>query len=173
MLYLAVRFRWTFAAASVLALVHDVVVLVGVFAWLGKPVDGVFLAALLTVIGYSVNDSVVIFDRVRSEWHAGRGSSFRDVVNRAVVRTVPRTLNTGMGALFIIAALAALGGDSLNDFAVALLVGILVGSYSSLFVGAPLAVELEARTDTPAPKPRGSRPASRRRRLPGDNGARV
>ncbi|WP_181767008.1 protein translocase subunit SecD [Streptomyces albidus (ex Kaewkla and Franco 2022)] len=173
MIYLAFRFRWTFGAASVLALVHDVIILVGAFAWMGKPVDGVFLAALLSVIGYSVNDSVVIFDRVRSEWHAERKASFRNVVNRAVVQTVPRTLNTGMGALFIIAALAALGGDSLNDFAVALLVGILVGSYSSLFVGAPVAIELEGRSDTPAPRRRGNRPGPERRRIPSDNGARV
>lgn len=176
MVYLAFRFRWTFAAGSVLALVHDAVLVVGAFAWLGKPVDGVFLAALLTVIGYSVNDSVVVFDRVRSEWHSGQKSksSFRSVVNSAVVRTVPRTLNTGIGALVIVAALAVLGGDSLNDFAVALLIGVAAGSYSSLFVGAPLAVELEARRDVPAPRPPRRRPASgRRQRLPGDNGARV
>ncbi|MFC4494542.1 protein translocase subunit SecD [Streptomyces ovatisporus] len=198
--YLAFRFRWTFSAASVLALAHDAVILVGAFAWLGKPVDGVFLAALLTVIGYSVNDSVVIFDRVRSEERTPRGKTFRSVVNSAVVRTVPRTLNTGMGALFIVAALAALGGDSLNDFAVALLIGVVTGSYSSMFVGAPLAVELENRRDGRGPRPgsdddrnhgaeeqNGSdepgnrlpdpRRRERRKRLPGrrpgDNGARV
>ncbi|SCK49759.1 SecD/SecF fusion protein [Streptomyces sp. WMMB 714] len=198
--YLAFRFRWTFSAASVLALAHDAVILVGAFAWLGKPVDGVFLAALLTVIGYSVNDSVVIFDRVRSEGRTPRGTAFRDIVNRAVVRTVPRTLNTGMGALFIVAALAALGGDSLNDFAVALLIGIVVGSYSSMFVGAPLAVEFEKRRDpgkpgrggaggrnasakrpkegggsgSRPPEPRPREPHKRPRgRRPDDNGARV
>ena len=189
--YLACRFRWTFAAASVLALLHDTVLVVGAFAWLGKPVDGVFLAALLTVIGYSVNDSVVIFDRVRSERNAGgntggnaggktgRKRAFRNIVNRAVVQTIPRTVNTGMGALFVIAALAVLGGDSLNDFAVALLIGIIVGSYSSLFVGAPLAVELAAFTDTPhdGERKRPDRPAPRRGTDPlrhrHDNGARV
>ncbi|QPP08168.1 protein translocase subunit SecD [Streptomyces bathyalis] len=194
LLYLAFRFRWTFGASAVLALAHDAVILVGAFAWLGKPVDGVFLAALLTVIGYSVNDSVVIFDRVRSEWQGqapgaregqgqeqvlargdgGRRKSFRSVVNSAVVQTVPRTLNTGMGALFIIAALAVLGGDSLGDFALALLIGIAVGSYSSLFVGAPLAVELEARTHGSARPGGGPKPAAARaRRAPHDNGARV
>ena len=184
MIYLAFRFRWTFGAASVLSLAHDAVIVVGAFAWLGKPVDGVFLAALLTVIGYSVNDSVVIFDRVRSEWRKGQKKTFRSVVNSAVVQTVPRTLNTGMGALFIIAALAVLGGDSLNDFAVALLIGIVVGSYSSLFVGAPLAVELETRTDAPPPRPgkggdsaakphAGKWTGPRPGRLPGDSGARV
>ncbi|MDT9685351.1 protein translocase subunit SecD [Streptomyces sp. TRM76323] len=150
LLYLAVRFRWRLGASAVVAMVHDAVILVGVFAWLGKPVDGVFLAALLTVIGYSVNDSVVVFDRVRERWSAGRGESFARVTNTALLQTVPRTLNTGMGAVFILAALALLGGGSLTDFALALLIGIVVGTYSSMLTAAPLAVELHARGGEPA-----------------------
>ncbi|RII09350.1 bifunctional preprotein translocase subunit SecD/SecF [Streptomyces sp. YIM 130001] len=145
LLYLAVRFRWSYAASSVTAMAHDALILVGVFAWLGKPIDGVFLAALLTVIGYSVNDSVVVFDRVRELRAARRKESFRSVANTAVLQTVPRTVNTGMGAVFILSALAVLGGDSLHDFAIALLIGIVVGTYSSMFTAAPLAVELESR----------------------------
>ncbi|WP_407703681.1 protein translocase subunit SecD [Streptomyces triticagri] len=145
LLYLSVRFRWSYAASSVVAMAHDALILVGVFAWLGKPVDGVFLAALLTVIGYSVNDSVVVFDRVRELLPAGEKRSFRSVANQAVLQTVPRTVNTGMGAVFILAALAVLGGDSLHDFALALLIGIVVGTYSSMFTAAPLAVEFESR----------------------------
>ena len=98
------------------------------FAWLGKPIDGVFLAALLTVIGYSVNDSVVVFDRVREMWAAQRKHRFAKVANTAVIQTLPRTVNTGLGAVFILAALAVLGGDSLADFALALLLGIAVGT---------------------------------------------
>jgi SecD/SecF fusion protein len=154
LLYLAVRFRLTYGTAAVSAMAHDVVILVGVFAWLGKPIDGVFLAALLTVIGYSVNDSVVVFDRIREMRAADRRSPFRSVVNSAVVQTVPRTINTGLGAVFILAALAILGGDSLTDFALALLIGIAVGTYSSMFTAAPLAVELDARSaQPPAPTP--------------------
>jgi SecD/SecF fusion protein len=158
--YLAFRFRWTFGTSAVVAMAHDVVILVGVFAWLGKPVDGVFLAALLTVIGYSVNDSVVVFDRVREVWTAERKTPFRAVVNTAIVQTVPRTVNTGLGAVFILAALAFLGGDSLTDFAIALLIGIGVGTYSSMFVAGPLAVELENRwggTPPPVKAPRAVR----------------
>ncbi|HEX7187415.1 MAG TPA: protein translocase subunit SecD, partial [Actinomycetes bacterium] len=143
LLYLAVRFRWTLGASAVAAMAHDVIVLVGVFAWLGKPIDGVFLAALLTVIGYSVNDSVVVFDRVRELWAVRRADGFPRVVNTAVLQTVPRTVNTGLGAVFILSALAVLGGDSLTDFAVALLIGILVGTYSSMFTASPIAIELE------------------------------
>jgi SecD/SecF fusion protein len=158
--YLAVRFRWTFGASAVVAMAHDVLILVGVFAWLGKPLDGVFLAALLTVVGYSVNDSVVVFDRVRELWTAQRTTPFARVVNAAILQTLPRTVNTGLGAVFILAALAVLGGDSLTDFAIALLIGIGVGTYSSMFTAGPLAIELEERTGAAPPRP--PRPPVRR-----------
>ncbi|MER6652261.1 protein translocase subunit SecD [Streptomyces sp. NPDC000971] len=175
--YLAARFRWTFAVSSVGALVHDVIILVGAFAWLGRPVDGIFLAALLTVIGYSVNDSVVVFDRVRELWARNRRTPVADVANRAVLQTVPRTVNTGMGALFILVALAVLGGDSLADFALALLIGICVGTYSSVMTAVPGALLLERSSKAPPPArkraPRRGAGAGRERRDPADNGARV
>ncbi|MFD4898650.1 protein translocase subunit SecD [Streptomyces sp. NPDC058411] len=175
--YLAARFRWTFAMASVGALVHDVVILVGAFAWLGRPVDGIFLAALLTVIGYSVNDSVVVFDRVRELWARNRRAPIADVANRAVLQTVPRTVNTGMGALFILIALAVLGGDSLADFALALLIGICVGTYSSVMTAVPGALLLERSSKAPPPArkraPGRKKSVGGPRRDPADNGARV
>ncbi|MFW6724917.1 protein translocase subunit SecD [Streptomyces sp. MAR4 CNY-716] len=146
LVYLAVRFRWTYATSAVVALMHDAVILVGVFAWLGKPVDGVFLAALLTVIGYSVNDSVVLYDRVRELLAGDRKKPFRAAADRAILQTVPRTVNTGTGAVFILAALALLGGGALTDFALALLVGITAGTYSSVFTAIPLAIELDRGT---------------------------
>lgn len=145
MLYLAVRFRWTFGLAAVLAMFHDVLAVVGLFAWLGRPVDGVFLAAVLTIIGLSVNDTVVVFDRVRERLRDNPSSTFASTVNAAALQTVPRTLNTGLGAMFILAALTVLGGDSLTDFALALLVGLVVGTWSSVFTASPLAVELDRR----------------------------
>ncbi|MEW2071314.1 protein translocase subunit SecD [Streptomyces sp. NPDC007346] len=172
--YLAVRFRWTFAVGSVAAMVHDVILVVGAFAWLGRPVDGIFLAALLTVIGYSVNDSVVVFDRVRELWGRNRKTPLVAISRRAVLQTVPRTVNTGMGALFILAALAVLGGDSLADFALALLIGICVGTWSSVFTAVPGALVLERTTNAPPPTPgKSSRRAREPRRDPLDNGARV
>jgi SecD/SecF fusion protein len=144
--YLAVRFRWTFGAAAVLAMFHDVAILLGLFAWLGKPLDGVFLAALLTVIGYSVNDSVVVFDRIRERLRGRTREPLATLVNDACLQTIPRTVNTGLGALFILAALFVLGGETLTDFALALLVGILVGTYSSMFVAAPLLLAFERRS---------------------------
>jgi SecD/SecF fusion protein len=141
--YMAVRFRWTFGTAAVIAMFHDVVILLGLFAWLGKPLDGVFLAALLTVIGYSVNDSVVVFDRIRERLRERRREPLDGLVNDACLQTIPRTVNTGLGAMFILVALFVLGGDTLTDFALALLVGILIGTYSSVFVAAPLVVAFE------------------------------
>ena len=164
--YLAVRFRWTYGAAAVAAMFHDVVILLGIFAWLGKELDGVFLAALLTVIGYSINDSVVVFDRIREQRRSRTREPLAVVANQACLQTIPRTINTGLGALFILVALYVLGGDTLTDFALALLVGIVVGTYSSVFTAAPLAVAVEARL-SPAlePPPSGPlRPAPGQRR---------
>ncbi|WP_112236704.1 protein translocase subunit SecD [Kribbella monticola] len=152
--YLAVRFRWTFGAGAVLALLQNVAVVVGVFAWTGKPVDGIFLAALLTIIGYTVNDSVVVFDRIRETRNARSTENLGPVVDTAIVNVLPRTINTGISTLFILAALLFLGGDSLDDFALALLLGILVGTYSSNLTAAPLLVELERRYPAPAPRPK-------------------
>ena len=142
MVYLALRFRWTYATAAVLSMVHVVLTVVGVFAWLGKPVDGVFLAAVLSIIGLAVNDTIVVFDRIR-ERTRGTDGDLRATVNTALLQTIPRTLNTGLGAILILATLAVVGGDSLTNFAVALLLGLLIGIYSTIFTAAPLAVWAE------------------------------
>ena len=168
MLYLGIRFKWTFGAAAVAAMFHDVILVLGVFAWLGKPIDGVFLAAALTIVGLSVNDTVVVFDRVRENWTGSRGKDFATVSNDAVLDTMPRTVNTGLGAMFILAALAVLGGDSLQDFSIALLLGLAIGTYSSVFTATPLAVMLQKRWPlSSAAKVR----VSRATRDPSDSGA--
>ncbi len=165
MIYLAVRFRWTFGMAALLAMFHDIVIVTGVFAWLGKPIDGVYLAAALTIIGLSVNDTVVVFDRVRELWAANPKTPFAQTANTAALQTVPRTVNTGLGAMFILGALAFLGGDSLTDFAVALLLGLFIGTYSSVFAATPLAIEFQAKSPSGPPRTRSRAPeASARRR---------
>lgn len=149
LIYLAFRFRWTMGLAAVLGMVHDVAVLVGVFAWLGKTYDGVFLASLLTVIGYSVNDSVVIFDRIREQRKLRPDDSLVEIVNDSCLQTIPRTINTGMGALFILFSLWLLGGDTLGDFALALIIGTIAGTYSSVFTASPIYLRLEERFPAP------------------------
>ncbi|GAA5108809.1 protein translocase subunit SecD [Alloalcanivorax gelatiniphagus] len=139
LLYLAVRFKWTFGVSAVIAMAHDVLIVVGIFAWLEKPIDGIFLAAAMTIVGLSVNDTVVVFDRVRERWLGSKPEDeFDALANKAAVETVPRTVNTGLGTMFILAALAVLGGDSLRDFSIALLIGLIVGTYSSIFTATPL-----------------------------------
>ena len=153
LIYLAIRFRWTIGAAAVISMFHDVIIVIGLFAWLGKTLDGVFLAALLTIIGYSINDSVVIFDRIREKMAERPGEPLGPIANEACLQTVPRTINTGLGAILILVSLFVLGGDTLSDFALALLAGILIGTYSSVFTAAPLAVVLEDRYPRPLPEP--------------------
>lgn len=169
LLYLTVRFRWTYATAAVAAMTQDVLLVIGLFAWLGKPVDSVFLAALLTVVGYSVNDSVVVLDRLRELRRRGGGVPLADLADRAVAQTLPRTVNTGMGALFVLVALAALGGDSLTDFSVALLAGVVLGMASTVFTAMPLAVALETRN--PAAAAAGGPSGSAKRQRAGGAGA--
>ncbi|CAM5231668.1 protein translocase subunit SecDF [Streptomyces spiroverticillatus] len=161
LIYLSVRFRWTFAAAAVAAMLHDVLLVVGLFAWLGRPVDSVFLAALLTVIGYSVNDTVVVFDRVREARRRDPAADLETTANTAVIQTLPRTVNTGMGALFILAALAVLGGDTLADFSVALIAGVVIGMASTVFTAVPIAVQLEGSRPAPVRPRRSEKDAAR------------
>jgi SecD/SecF fusion protein len=151
--YLAVRFDWRLGLATVVALVQDVLLVLGIVAWLGRTMDGVFLAALLTVIGYSVNDTVVVFDRVREL--RGRGP-FPEVVGKAVLQTLPRTVNTGIGVLFVLGALLILGDRSLADFALALLLGLVVGTVSTVATAGPVAILLERHKPT---QPKARRPA--------------
>jgi SecD/SecF fusion protein len=157
LLYLSVRFRWTFATAAVVAMTQDVALVVGLFAWLGKPMDSVFLAALLTVVGYSVNDTVVVLDRLRELRRAGGSIPLESLADRAVAQTLPRTVNTGMGALFVLVALAVLGGDSLTDFSIALLAGVVLGMTSTVFTAMPVALVLQSRY----PESRGAGEAGR------------
>ncbi len=140
--YLAIRFDWRLGLATVLALAQDVLLLLGIFTWLGRTMDGVFLAALLTVIGYSVNDTVVVFDRVR-ELRGKR--SFPEAVGSAVLQTLPRTINTGIGVLFVLGALLFLGDGSLADFALALLLGLVIGTVSTVVTAGPAAIMLDKR----------------------------
>jgi SecD/SecF fusion protein len=143
--YLAVRFDWRLGLATVVALAQDVLLVVGVFAWLGRTFDGVFLAALLTIIGYSVNDTVVVFDRLRELRGRNRRVPFARHVGQAVLQTLPRTVNTGIGVLFVLGALLFLGGGSLADFALALLLGLVVGTLSTVVTAGPVAILLDRR----------------------------
>lgn len=156
--YLAFRFRWTFSTGAVASLATNVLVVLGVFAWLEKTLDGVFLAALLTIIGYSVNDSVVVFDRVREAWRTRYDEPFHRLAGEAVLQTLPRTVNTGASTLFVLLALLFLGGSSLGDFALALVLGIVVGTIGTVTVAVPATILLQRRWPPAPPAPPEKKP---------------
>lgn len=143
LMYVGWRFHWTFGVGAVAAMIHDAVLVLGFFAWLGKTFDAVFLAALLTIVAFSVNDTVVVFDRIREQRRRRTSDNFARIVSDACAQTFPRTLNISMSALFILLALYLFGGDTLSDFGLALSTGVIVGIYSSVMIAAPIAVLLE------------------------------
>ncbi len=145
LVYLGWRFRWTWALAAQVSMASVVLMVVGIFAWWGKTIDSVFLAAILSIIGLVVNDTIVVFDRIREHTGLRAQPNLRQLVNDAVLQTIPRTINTTLSALFILGALAAIGGDSLTDFSLAIIIGLSLGVLSTIFTATSLAVLLEER----------------------------
>ena len=144
LVYIALRFRWRFGVGSLVASLHDPIVAVGAIAILGIPFDLNVVAALLTILGYSVNDTVVIFDRIRERFKSMRKSSPAEVIDRAINETLARTIIVSGSALSSVIFLAVLGGETLRGFAVALAIGIVIGTYSSVYVAGAIALDLGA-----------------------------
>ncbi|MEM9385894.1 MAG: protein translocase subunit SecF [Pseudomonadota bacterium] len=140
--YVTLRFQWKFALGAVVALVHDVVITVGFFAAFQVPFDLPVLAALLAVIGYSLNDTIVVFDRIRENFRALRKRTSVDVMNLSLNQTLSRTLMTSGTTLLVVLALYFLGGSAIDEFALALIVGVVLGTYSSIYVASSAALAL-------------------------------
>ena len=136
MLYIAFRFQFKFAVGAVVALVHDVIVTLGFFSITGMEFDLTVLAALLAVIGYSLNDTIVVSDRIRENFRKLRRTEPIEVINISLTETLGRTLVTSLTTLLVLLALALLGGEMINGFAIALIVGVAIGTYSSIYVAA-------------------------------------
>ena len=136
--YISIRFQWQFAVPAIVALIHDILITVGIYALLGREVTTATVAAVLTVLGYSIYDTIIIFDRIRENIPLMKRGSFRQITNVSLWETIPRSLATTFITLLPIVALLIFGGATLNDFAFALLIGIASGAYSSIFVAAPL-----------------------------------
>ena len=145
--YVAWRFEWRFALGAVIALVHDVVVTVGIFSLLGLEFSLPVLAAVLAVIGYSLNDTIVVFDRIRENFRKMRKGTIVEIMNTAINQTLRRTLLTSLTTLLVVVTLILLGGEIIKGFAVALFIGILVGTYSSVFVASPVVLSLRITRD--------------------------
>ena len=142
-LYVMVRFQWKFSAGAVAALAHDAIVTVGFFSVFGLPFDLTVVAAVLAVIGYSLNDTVVAFDRIRENFFALRGTSAEEAMNISINEMLARTIITGLTTLLVLVALLALGGESIAPFSIALIVGIVVGTYSSIYTASATALVLK------------------------------
>ena len=141
-LYLSLRFEWRFALAAVVANMHDVIIILGFFAFFQWEFNLTVLAAVLAVLGYSVNESVVVFDRVRENFKKMRRSSVIDVMNNAITRTMSRTIMTHLSTQTVVISMLIFGGEILHNFSLALTIGILFGIYSSIMVGCPMALWL-------------------------------
>ena len=142
LLYVALRFEWRFAVGSVVALVHDVLFTLGLFALLQLEFDLTVLAAVLAVIGYSLNDTIVVFDRIRENFRKIRKGSPEQIINLSLNQTLSRTLVTSLTTLVVLLALYFLGGEIIHGFAFALMVGVLVGTYSSIYVASSAVLAL-------------------------------
>lgn len=137
-IYISWRFEFRFAIAAIVALVHDITVTVGVFSLMDKEFTLPIIAALLTIVGYSLNDTIVVFDRVRDNLKARRRGTVDEVLNRSINETLSRTLLTSLTTLVVVVVLTTLGGEVIHDFAFALVIGVVVGTYSSIFIASPI-----------------------------------
>ena len=142
-IYIVLRFRWKFAAGANAALVHDVVITFGFFSIVGLEFDQSVLAAVLAVIGYSLNDTIVVYDRIRENFRLMRRGTAEAIVNTSINQTLSRTVITGMTTLLVLCALLFLGGETVRGFSIALIVGIIVGTYSSIYVASAAALFLD------------------------------
>ncbi|MDT8376570.1 MAG: protein translocase subunit SecF [Mariprofundaceae bacterium] len=152
LVYVTFRFKLRFAIGADAALLHDVTILVGIFALTGKEFTLPVVAAILTVIGYSLNDTIVVFDRIRENFEANRKKKHPEdevnVVNASINQTLSRTLMTSLTTLLVVLALFFFGGEVIHDFAFALIVGIVVGTYSSIYIASPVMLSLEGRFES-------------------------
>ena len=147
-LYIWWRFRQIqFGIAAVVALFHDVLITLGVFSMLDKEISLAVVAALLTIVGYSLNDTIVVYDRIRENLRLYRRDNFTDVINRSINESLNRTVLTSGTTLLVVLGLLFLGGEVIHDFAFALLIGVIIGTYSSSFVASPIIMEWQAAVD--------------------------
>ncbi len=136
--YVSIRFEYRFGVAALIAVLHDVLITLGVLSLLGSEINTPFVAAILTVVGYSINDTIVIFDRIRENLSYRRRESLGELVNTSIRQTIIRSINTSSTTLLVLLSLYFLGGSTIKDFSLTLLIGVAVGTYSSIFLASPI-----------------------------------
>jgi len=138
LVYVTLRFEFSFAIGAIVALLHDVIITVGLFAVFQRELSLIMVGAILTIAGYSINDTIVVFDRIREGLRAGRRGTVEEIMNASINETLSRTLLTSGCTFLSVAALFFFGGPVLHDFAFAILIGVIVGTYSSIFIASPI-----------------------------------
>ena len=154
MIYIVFRFQWKFSIGAVLALIHDVLITLGIFSFFQLTFDLAVLAAILAVVGYSLNDTIVIFDRIRENFRSMRRSETIEILNSSITQTISRTIITSSTTLMVLLALYFMGGQSLSGFSIALIIGVLIGTYSSIFVASTSVFYLDISTTDLLPSKR-------------------
>lgn len=154
MIYIVFRFQWKFSIGAVLALIHDVLITLGIFSFFQLTFDLAVLAAILAVVGYSLNDTIVIFDRIRENFRSMRRSETIEILNASITQTISRTIITSSTTLMVLLALYFMGGQSLSGFSIALIIGVLIGTYSSIFVASTSVFYLDISTTDLLPSKR-------------------
>ena len=147
LVYISWRFEFVFAIGAIAALFHDVLITLGVFSVLKLEITLAIIAAFLTIVGYSINDTIVVFDRIRENLKALRRETYENIVNASINQSLSRTVVTSMTTLMVAVILYIFGGEVIHNFAFALIVGVLIGTYSSIFIASPIVVEWEKRRE--------------------------
>jgi len=150
MIYIWMRFEWQFSISAILALIHDVIVTLGLYSFMGLEFNLTSIAAILIIIGYSINDSVVIFDRIRENLRKFKKTALPEILNNSINDNLTRTILTSGTTIASLIALVTLGGDVIHGFSIAVLFGIVVGTYSSMYIASPLLVYMNLRNEKPS-----------------------
>ncbi len=143
LIYISVRFQFKFAVGAVIALIHDVLITLGIFSIFNKEIDLTVLAAILTLVGYSLNDTIIVYDRIRENINKFVKGNFPNIINKSINETLSRTILTSGLTLFMVLSLFIFGGEVIKDFSLALLLGIIVGTYSSIYIASPVVILFE------------------------------
>ena len=146
LIYISIRFEFKYAVGAIAALTHDVLITLGVFSVLGYEISLAVIAAFLTIVGYSLNDTIVIFDRVRENVKASKGASMESVINQSINESLSRTIITSLTTFLVVLILFLVGGEVIHSFSFAMIIGVIIGTYSSIFVASPVVIKMDNST---------------------------
>ena len=146
LIYISIRFEFKYAVGAIAALTHDVLITLGVFSVLGYEISLAVIAAFLTIVGYSLNDTIVIFDRVRENVKASKGASMESVINQSINESLSRTIITSLTTFLVVLILFLVGGEVIHAFSFAMIIGVIIGTYSSIFVASPVVIKMDNST---------------------------